>query len=144
MSEQVIDVDRTARVERVVVMTQHVRDLPRPVRDFLLGLVNVAVGTSRGRSFGHQAPEELDVEVALRALDRAVVQLPRGERVELFECAHGAEVIRGPGAPNRKPWASGQPRSRSTRACSSLSTPSAIASIPSARANDTLAATIAS
>src|ERR1700754_5025284 len=143
MSEQVIDVDRAPRVQRVVVAAEHVRCLPAPVRDFLLGLVDVPVGARGRRRLRHQAPEEIEVEMALRALDRAVVQLPRRECVELFECGHGAEVIRGPGAPKRKPWASGQPSSRSIVTCSSLSTPSATASMPSARASDTLARTIA-
>src|SRR5262245_29991386 len=143
MSEQVIDVDRAPRVERVVVAAEDVRGLARPVRDLFLSLVDITVRAGCRRRFGHQAPKELEVQMALRALDGAVVQLARRERVQLSESGHGAETIRGPGAPKRKPWASGQPSSRSSRTWCSLSTPSATASMPSARAKDTLARTIA-
>src|SRR4051812_631262 len=143
MSEQVVEVDRAPRLERLVVVAQHVEHLAAPVGDLFGALLDVALGGLDRGCLRHQAPEELHVQVALRALDGAVMQLPRGERVELGEGGHAAEVIRGPGAPKRNPWASVQPRSASRIACSSCSTPSPIASIPSACDSETIAATIA-
>src|SRR6478735_10425815 len=143
MSEQVIDVDRAPRVHRRLVVTQDVEDLAAPVGDLFLAPLGVAVGRLRGGHLFQQAPEELHVQVALGALDGAVVQLARRQRVELGEGGHPAEVIRGPGAPNRKPCASGQPSSVSSAACASDSTPSATASMPSAADSETIAETIA-
>src|SRR3954452_21752494 len=143
MSEQVVDVDRPLGFELALVLADRVHDLAAPVRDLVLGHLGVALGGGRGRHLGHQPPEELHVQVAASAGYRAVVQLARGQRVELLEGGHGLETIRGPGAPKRNPWASGQPSSRRRAACSSLSTPSPIASMPRARASEMIAATIA-
>src|SRR4051794_36196646 len=143
MSEQVVDVDRALCLELALVLAHRVHDLAAPVRDLVLGQFGVALRGRGGRRLGHQPPEELDVQVAFGAGDGAVVQLARGQRVELLEGGHGLETIRGPGAPNKKPWPSGQPSSRRRAACSSLSTPSPIASIPNARASEMIAVTIA-
>src|SRR3954471_8712014 len=101
MSEQVVEVDRAPRLERLVVVAQHVEHLSAPVDDLLAALLDVALGGLGGGRLPGEPPEETHVQVALRALGRAVVQLAGGKGVKLLESGHGAEVIRGPGAPKR-------------------------------------------
>src|SRR4051812_3978056 len=100
-AHQIVDIDRTADLERGVVVAQHLEHLAAPVRGLLLAALERPFGRVGSGAFLNQSPEKLDVEPVLRALDGAVVQLAGGQSVELLEGGHEPEVIRVAGAPNR-------------------------------------------
>src|SRR6478609_3951032 len=100
-AQEIVDIDRTAHLERGVVVAQHLEHLAAPVQGVLLAALERPFGRVGSGAFLDQPPEELHVEPALRALDGAVVQLTGGQSVELLERGHVPEVIRVPGAPKR-------------------------------------------
>ena len=83
--EQVVDVDRPLGLDARIVVVELLHHLAAPVLGLLFRLDGVAGRGVGGRRLLEQAPEELDVEVALGALDGAVMKLSRGERVEFLE-----------------------------------------------------------
>ena len=77
-AQEIVDIDRTAHLERGVVVAQHLEHLAAPVRDVLLADLKRSFGRLGRGSFLDQPPEELHIEPVFRALYGAVVQLTAG------------------------------------------------------------------
>ena len=102
VSQEIVDVDRTAHLERGVVVAQHLEHLAAPVRDLLLAALESPFGGLGGRCLpGISRQKNFTSSWRSARLTARSCSSRGGQRVELLERGHGSEVIRGPGAPNR-------------------------------------------
>ena len=86
---QVVQVDGAQRVLDVGIGgVSRVPDQRRQVQRVSLGVIGVPGSDLAGGQLPQQFPQERHVEMMAGAADREVVQLARGQRVEIVQVAH--------------------------------------------------------